>query len=101
MVLGRRCAHDRGMTHPRRLSFAVGTSLLTLSASLAIGCKPKIVNEGPHQPVHVNEGPVAEQPDAEEPDAEQPDAEQPDTEAPVDDPDVDGPSKVNMAHVPE
>jgi hypothetical protein len=59
------------MSTPRRLSFAVGTSLLTASLSLgACTDKPKAdgpekkpekhVNEGPQpefEPVHVNEGP--------------------------------------------
>jgi hypothetical protein len=94
MILPRRqTEHHRSVTHPRRLSFAVGTSLLTLSASLAIGCKPKIVNEGPQEPVHVNEGPA--DPPTEEPSDEQPDAEAPDAESPTDDPSVDGPSTVN------
>ncbi len=41
------------MTHPRRLSFVVGTSLL---ASLSIGCAGKTPN--PDNNVHVNEGPA-------------------------------------------
>lgn len=44
----------------RRLTFVVGTSLLT--ASLATGCKKSepTVNPGP-EPVHVNEGPAPEE----------------------------------------
>jgi hypothetical protein len=44
----------------RRLTFAVGTSLLT--ASLVSGCKKSepTVNPGP-EPVHVNEGPAPEE----------------------------------------
>lgn len=97
MVLDRRRAHDRGMTHPRRLSFAVGTSLLTLTASLAIGCKPKIVNEGPHEPVHTNEGPVDE---PEEPQVNEGPVDEP-TEPDAEQPEDIGPSTVNTAHVPD
>jgi hypothetical protein len=61
------------MSTPRPLSFAVGTSLLTASLSLGVGCadKPKVekksdekhVNEGP-KTIHetVNEGPEPEPP---------------------------------------
>lgn len=82
------------MTHPRRLSFAVGTSLLTLSASLAIGCKPKIVNEGPQEPVHVNEGPQSEPPD----DADAGSVDDEPEEAP---PAEDEPAHVNTQPVPD
>jgi len=45
-------------TSSRRLTFAVGTSLLTASLSVgAVGCKKATVNEGP-EPPHVNEGPA-------------------------------------------
>ncbi|MFO7564610.1 MAG: hypothetical protein R6X02_18340 [Enhygromyxa sp.] len=57
------------MSTPRRLSFAVGTSLLTASLSLGVaGCtdKPK-VNEGPEKKPEefktVNEGPESEPPE--------------------------------------
>jgi hypothetical protein len=70
----------------RRLTFAVGTTLLTASLA-AIGCKPQHtvnvkppeephVNEGPETEEHVNEGPEAD-PDAESPDAESPEGDGP------------------------
>lgn len=86
------------MTHPRRLSFVVGTSLLTLTASLTIGCKPKHVNEGPQEPV-VNERPAdpPADPPLEEPVDEQPDTETPDAETPPPEtPEDIGPSTVNV-----
>ena len=56
----------------RRLTFAVGTSLLTASL-LSVGCKPPHVNTRPEVPEepHVNEGPTEspEEPDAEEPES--------------------------------
>lgn len=47
---------------PRRLSFAVGTSLLTASlATGTVGCdKGHTVNPAPPEDVHVNEGPEPE-----------------------------------------
>jgi hypothetical protein len=56
-------------TPPRRLSFAVGTSLLTASLSLgAAGCnKKQTVNVHPDEPEEtVNEGPVTEPEEPEE-----------------------------------
>jgi hypothetical protein len=54
------------MTSPRRLTFVVGTSLLT--ASIATGCKSQpTVNPGP-EPPHVNTAAPAEPP-ADETDA--------------------------------
>ena len=58
----------------RRLTFAVGTSLLTASlAAGTVGCKKPTANPGP-EPPHVNEGPapepephVNEGPEADEP----------------------------------
>jgi hypothetical protein len=52
--------HLRMNPSSRRLTFVVGTSLLT--ASLATGCKKSepTVNPGP-EPVHVNEGPAPEE----------------------------------------
>jgi hypothetical protein len=48
---------------PRRLTFAVGTSLLTVSlATSVVGCKKATANPGPEQPPHVNEGPTPEEP---------------------------------------
>jgi hypothetical protein len=50
----------RSMTSPRRLTFVVGTSLLT--ASIATGCKSQpTVNPGP-EPPHVNTAAPAEPP---------------------------------------
>lgn len=44
--------------NPRRLSFAVGTSLLTASlAAGTAGCNKPTANPGP-EPPHVNEGPA-------------------------------------------
>lgn len=63
---------------PRRLTFTVGTSLLTASLATAACAKPPIVNTRPDEPLEiVNEGPATdpEEP-TEEPAAEQP-AEQP------------------------
>ena len=63
--------------HVRRLSFAVGTSLLT--ASLSTGCaKPQRVNVWPPDEPQVNEGPEP----AEEPATDVP--EQPATDVPED-----------------
>jgi hypothetical protein len=87
----------------RRLTFAVGTSLLTASLATA-GCAKPHVNIRPEQPQHVNEGP---EPETEQSDQEQPDQEQPapedspdaTTDAPAElDPDADGPSTVNVRH---
>jgi hypothetical protein len=52
----------------RRLTFAVGTSLLTASlAAGTVGCKSQpTANPGP-EPPHVNEGPAPDEPTAEEP----------------------------------
>jgi hypothetical protein len=47
--------------NPRRLTFAVGTTLLTASLSTTVvGCKKNTVNEQP-EPPHVNEGPAPEE----------------------------------------
>jgi hypothetical protein len=53
--------HLRMSPSSRRLTFVVGTSLLT--ASLATGCKKSepTVNPGPNEPPHVNEGPAPEE----------------------------------------
>jgi hypothetical protein len=68
---------------PRRLTFAVGTSLLT--ASLVTGCKSQpTVNPGP-EPPHVNTA-APEEPAPEEP---APDAT---TDAPEEPPPEDGPN---------
>jgi hypothetical protein len=55
----------------RRLTFAVGTSLLTASLATAGCSKNHTVNvKPPEDPPHVNEGPETEEPPAEEsPDA--------------------------------
>lgn len=89
--------HDPRVTTPRRLSFVVGTSLLGLSTSLSLGCKPPIVNEGPQEPPHVNEGP---QPDPED-DADAGSVDDEPEEAPPAEPEVEEPSYVNTAHVPD
>ncbi|MCA9652181.1 MAG: hypothetical protein H6712_18725 [Myxococcales bacterium] len=70
------------MDRSRRLTFTVGTSLLTASlATGMVGCaKKQTVNVHPdEEPPHVNEGPVDE-PDEPEPDddAAPPDVEPPD-----------------------
>lgn len=61
--------------HTRRLTFAVGTGLLTASLSTGmVGCKKHpSINPGPEETPHVNEGPEAEEPTPEEePAAEEP-----------------------------
>lgn len=51
----------------RRLTFAVGTSLLTASlAAGTAGCNKPTANPGP-EPPHVNEGPAPDEPTPEEP----------------------------------
>jgi hypothetical protein len=78
--------------NPRRLTFAVGTTLLTASLSTTVvGCQKKIVNEGPEHPPHVNEGPTPEQEDPsvnEGPEEEAPAEEAPAEETPPDGPNV-------------
>jgi hypothetical protein len=66
----------RSMTSPRRLTFVVGTSLLT--ASIATGCKSQpTVNPGP-EPPHVNTAVPAEAPaDETAPDETAPDEPEP------------------------
>lgn len=89
---------------PRRLTFAVGTSLLTASLATAACAKQPHVNTRPEEPPLeiVNEGPETaseEQPAAEEQPApqEQPAAEeQPDGTA--DAPEVEEPRTVNIRH---
>lgn len=74
--------------HSRRLTFAVGTSLLT--ATLATGCsKNHTVNVKPTDEPHVNTGqePAPEEQPADAPADETPDAEEP-TEPPPDGPNV-------------
>ena len=64
---------------PRRLSFAVSTSLLSASLVVAPGCAKKMVNTGPQEPApeeHVNEGPVPEPSELDEPAAEEAPAEE-------------------------
>ncbi len=103
------------MSGPRRLHFAVGTSLLTASLSLSTGCaKPgptqePHVNEGPtEEPAHVNEGPVVEPAETDGPSEEPADTDGPSEDpgkpddadvnpGPVDEP--TGPVKVNTAPV--
>jgi hypothetical protein len=85
--------------HSRRLTFAVGTSLLTASLATAGCSKNHTVNVKPPEEPHVNEGPT-ESPDAEAPDAEAPDAEAPDAESPdADAPEGDGPPPEDQPNV--
>jgi hypothetical protein len=74
------------MSSPRRLTFAVGTSLLT--ASLTLACEPKpTVEPGP---THVNEGPMPEpEPEPEESDDFDEDDETGEAEEPPGDPNSD------------
>lgn len=77
--------HLRMSPSSRRLTFVVGTSLLT--ASLATGCKKDqpTANPGP-EPVHVNTVP-SEEPAADEP-APDADVDAGTTDAPSDEPNV-------------
>jgi hypothetical protein len=84
--------HLRMSPSSRRLSFVVGTSLLT--ASLATGCKKSepTVNPGPEvEAPHVNEGPEPVEPGSEE----NPDAT---TDAASDELEPDEPATVNVRH---
>lgn len=60
---------------PRRLSFAVGTTLLSASLATGVaGCDKKTSNPGP-EPPHVNEGPEEAPPDVNvAPEPDEPDA---------------------------
>jgi hypothetical protein len=71
--------HVRMSPSSRRLTFVVGTSLLT--ASLATGCKKSepTVNPGPAEQPHVNEGPAPEDEPAPEENPDAP-ADEPSTE---------------------
>ena len=80
--------------NPRRLTFAVSTSLLSASLVVAPGCGKKYVNTGPQPPAPeetVNEGPVEEPSELEEPSAEEAPAEA-DAEAPAPEAEVDEPA---------
>lgn len=77
---------------PRRLTFVVGTSLLT--ASLATGCKSKpMVNPGPETPI-VNTAPTPDAPADETAPAD----EIAPADAPTDAPAEEDPKHVNTVH---
>lgn len=74
---------------PRRLTFAVGTSLLTVSLVSAACAKPPIVNTRPPEPEeHVNEGPETEAPETEAPESDSSETDAPEPEQPEDGPNV-------------
>jgi hypothetical protein len=82
---------------PRRLTFAVGTSLLTASLATACADKPHVNVRSPQPEEHVNEGPEQAPAPEETPDPQ--DSPEPTDDAPVAlDPDADGPSTVNVRH---
>ena len=65
------------MHSPRRLTFAVGTSLLTASL-VTVGCaKNATVNVKPEEPPHVNEGPATDEPTTDEPATDEPATDEP------------------------
>jgi hypothetical protein len=91
------CDDGRMSPSPRRLTFAVGTSLLTASLATAACAKQPRVNTRPEQPPLeiVNEGP--ETPPEEQPAAEEPAAEEQPVET-ADAPQVEEPRTVNVRH---
>jgi hypothetical protein len=64
------------MHSPRRLTFTVGTSLLTASLVTAGCAKNATVNPKP-EPPHVNEGPAPDEPAPDEPAPDEPAPDEP------------------------